>query len=119
LVNNATLGSEEQLLLSLEKQSPSSHGELRVRERNIVSVNAKKDHPQFIYNRVYVNMDSGKCLEYNVDNDTSLLTRDKLFKEFMDRPYAVIPQGKEGSRRWRRRRRKEELLVNISQMDRI
>ena len=112
MVNNATLGSEEQLLLSLEKQSPSSHGELRVRERNIVSVNAKKDHPQFIYNRVYVNMDSGKCLEYNVDNDTSLLTRDKLFKEFMDRPYAVIPQGKEGVEGGEEEEKKSYLLIS-------
>ena len=41
-------------------------------------------------------MQAGKCLEYNVDNDTSLLTRDERFKEFIDRPYAVIPQGEEG-----------------------
>jgi DNA excision repair protein ERCC-3 len=97
LVNNTTIDVEEQLLLPLEKQSLSSpHGEIRVRERNIVSVKAKKDHPQFIYNRVYVSMQAGKCLEYNVDNDTSLLTRDERFKEFIDRPYAVIPQGEEG-----------------------
>jgi DNA excision repair protein ERCC-3 len=96
LVNNTTIDVEEQLLLPLEKQSSSPHGGIRVRERNIVSVKAKKDHPQFIYNRVYVSMQAGNCLEYNVDNDTSLLTRDERFKEFIDRPYAVIPQGEEG-----------------------
>ena len=98
MVNNVTLGNEEQLLLAKKKkQSSSSYPHVsRVRERNVVSVKAKKDHPQFIYNRVYVNMQAGKCLEYNVDNDTSLLTRDERFKEFIDRPYAVIPQGKVG-----------------------
>jgi DNA excision repair protein ERCC-3 len=99
LVNNTTIDVEEQLLLPLEKQSPPSHDELRVRERNIVSVKAKKDYPQFIYKRVYVSMQAGTCLEYNVDNDTSLLTRDERFKEFMDRPYAVIPKEEGGEKK--------------------
>lgn len=38
-------------------------------------------------------MHPGKCLEYNLSDDTSLLTRDEHFQEFMDRPYTVIPQG--------------------------
>jgi DNA excision repair protein ERCC-3 len=112
LVNNTTIDVEEQLLLPLEKQSLSSpHGEIRVRERNIVSVKAKKHHPQFIYNRVYVSMQTGKCLEYNVDNDTSLLTRDERFKEFIDRPYAVIPQG-EGEGGGGEEKKKSYLLIS-------
>ncbi|MDP9287867.1 MAG: DEAD/DEAH box helicase family protein [Thermoproteota archaeon] len=94
-----TLGSEEQKqqLLSppVDKTKiPSpSLGQARIKERNIVSVQAKKTHPQFIYNRAYIGMQPGKCLEYNLSDDTSLLTRDERFQEFMDRPYAVIPQG--------------------------
>jgi hypothetical protein len=79
-----------------EKQLPSSssgHGQIRVRERNVVSVKAKKNYPQFVYNRAYVGIQAGKCQEYIIDGNTSLLTRDERFKEFMDRPYAVIPQG--------------------------
>ena len=78
-----------------QKQSPSSsrHGQIRVRERNVVSIKAKKNHPQFVYNRAYVGIQAGKCQEYIIDGNTSLLTRDERFKEFMDRPYAVIPQG--------------------------
>ena len=72
---------------------PRSYGQATVRERNVVQVKAKRNHPQFVYSRVYVNMQVGKCQEYNIDNNTSLLTRDKRFKEFMDRPYAIIPQG--------------------------
>ena len=91
-------GKEQQLLLAEKKQSSSSYPQVsRVRERNVVSVKAKKNQPQFIYNRVYISMNPGKCLEYNLDSDTSLLTRDERFKEFMDRPYVVIPQqGEEG-----------------------
>ena len=50
-----------------------------VSERNVVS------------SLVYVGMHPGKCLEYNIDKDTSLLTRDEIFKDFMERPYAIIP----------------------------
>jgi hypothetical protein len=80
---------QKQSLLS----SSSRHGQIRVRERNVVSVKAKKNQPQFVYNRVYVGIQAGKCQEYIIDGNTSLLTRDEHFKEFMDRPYAVIPQG--------------------------
>jgi hypothetical protein len=78
-----------------KQQSPSSlpRGQIRVRERNVVSVKAKKYQPQFIYNRVYVGIQAGKCQEYSIDGNTSLLTRDERFQEFMDRPYAVISQG--------------------------
>jgi hypothetical protein len=55
-------------------------------------VKAKKDQPQFVYNRVYVSMRHGRCLEYNLGDDTSLLTRDERFQKFMVRPYAVIPR---------------------------
>jgi DNA excision repair protein ERCC-3 len=64
-----------------------------VRERNVVSVKARADRPQFVYNRVYVGMHTGKCLEYQIDKNTSLLTRDEIFREFMERPYAIIPHG--------------------------
>ena len=75
------------------RQQSLAHRQASIKERNVVSVRAKKDQPQFIYNRVYVGMRPGKCHEYNLGNDTSLLTRDERFQEFMDRPYAVIPQG--------------------------
>lgn len=83
------------LLLSVVKIRKQSRplGQARVKQRNIVSVKAKKGQPQFIYNRVYVSMQPGKCLEYNLNKDTSLLTRNERFQEFMDRPYVVIPQG--------------------------
>jgi hypothetical protein len=77
--------------LKSNEQPQASLRQARVKERNIVSVKAKKDQPQFIYNRVYVSMQRGKCLEYNLGDDTSLLTRDERFQEFMVRPYAVIP----------------------------
>jgi len=101
LVNQDSRDDEAHLLLQeieemkTQKQLPSSssHGQIRVRERNVVSVKAKKNHPQFVYNRVYVGIQAGKCQEYIIDSNTSLLTRDEHFKEFMDRPYAVIPQG--------------------------
>jgi superfamily II DNA or RNA helicase len=64
-----------------------------IRERNITSVKARADRPHFLYSRVYVGMQAGKCLEYNINKDTSLLTRDETFKDFMERPYAAIPQG--------------------------
>jgi hypothetical protein len=80
--------------LKANEQHPASLQPARVRERNIVSVKAKKDQPQFTYNRVYVSMRHGKCLEFNLGNDTSLLTRDERFQEFMVRPYAVIPRDR-------------------------
>lgn len=99
------LGEEERqqqtlTIMTVDKskttRGPLSQGTTRIKERNIVSVKAKKNQPQFIYNRVYVIMQPGKCLEYNLSENTSLLTRDERFQEFMDRPYAVIPQGDEG-----------------------
>jgi hypothetical protein len=53
---------------------------------NIVLVKAKNDQSQFTYNRVYVSMRHGKYLEYNLGDDTSLLTRDERFQEFLVRP---------------------------------
>ena len=73
------------------KKKVLSHENFRTKERNIVAVKAKMNQPQFIYNRTYVNMQPGKCVEYNLNDDTSLLTRDERFQDFMDRPYAVIP----------------------------
>ena len=35
--------------------------QIRVRERNVVVVKAKKNHPEFVYNRVYVGIQAGKC----------------------------------------------------------
>jgi hypothetical protein len=97
LVNQGSRDGEANLLLQereeKKKQHSSSHGQIRVRERNVVSVKAKKNQPQFVYNRAYVGIQAGKCQEYIIDGNTSLLTRDERFKEFMDRPYAVIPQG--------------------------
>jgi hypothetical protein len=100
LVNQGSRDDEAHLLLqeieekkTQKQSSSSSHGQIRVRDRNVVSVKAKKNHPQFVYNRVYVGIQAGKCQEYIIDGNTSLLTRDERFKEFMDRPYAVIPQG--------------------------
>lgn len=90
---------QEQLLVSLDYEAKakgqrlSSIRQIRLKERNIVSVKAKKDQPKFIYNRVYVSMRHGNCVEYNLSDDTSLLTRDGRFEEFMERPYAVIPRG--------------------------
>jgi hypothetical protein len=78
--------------LKANEPPPASLQQARVRERNIVSVKAKKDQPQFTYNRVYVSMRHGKCLEYNLGDDISLITRDERFQEFMVRPYAVIPR---------------------------
>ncbi|MGB7956070.1 MAG: DEAD/DEAH box helicase family protein [Candidatus Nitrosopolaris sp.] len=90
-------GSEDQrqrlLPVQADKAKIPAVGQATIKERNIVSVKAKKNRPQFIYNRVYLRMQPGKCLEYNLSTDTSLLTRDERFQEFMDRPYAVIPQG--------------------------
>jgi DNA excision repair protein ERCC-3 len=80
-------GEEQSLREKVEKQP----GQARTKERNIVAVRAKKSQPQFMYNRTYVKMQPGKCLEYNLNDDTSLLTRDELFQDFMERPYAVIP----------------------------
>jgi hypothetical protein len=97
LVNQGSRDGEANLLLQereeKKKQQSSSHGQIRVRERNVVSIKAKKNQPQFVYNRAYVGIQAGKCQEYIIDGNTSLLTRDERFKEFMDRPYAVIPQG--------------------------
>ena len=79
--------------------SPNNHRhkkktkEMFIRERNIASVKARADRSQFLYSRVYVGIHPGKCLEYNIDKDTSLLTRDETFKDFMERPYAIIPQA--------------------------
>jgi DNA excision repair protein ERCC-3 len=78
---------------SHKKKYNNNKEEMLLRERNVVSVKARADRPQFLYSRVYVGMQPGKCLEYNIDKDTSLLTRDETFKDFMERPYAIIPQG--------------------------
>jgi hypothetical protein len=64
-----------------------------VRERNVVSVQVRPNRPQLLYSRTYVGMQPGRCLEYNIDQDTSLLTRDQTFKDFLERPYTIIPQG--------------------------
>ncbi len=84
---------KQKQLPSSSSSSSSRHGQIRVKERNVVSIKAKKNQPQFVYNRAYVGIQAGKCQEYIIDGNTSLLTRDERFKEFMDRPYAVIPQG--------------------------
>jgi hypothetical protein len=43
-------------------------------------------------------MRPGKCFEYNLGDDTSLLTRDERFQEFMVRSYAVIPRDHKEAR---------------------
>jgi superfamily II DNA or RNA helicase len=78
---------------SHKKKKNNNKEEMLIRERNVISVKARADRPQFLYSRVYVGMHPGKCLEYNIDKDTSLLTRDETFKDFMERPYAIIPHG--------------------------
>lgn len=90
-----TIDSTSSLLDHRKKKKKKNNNdeEMFVRERNVVSVKARADRPQFLYSRVYVGMQTGKCLEYNIDKDTSLLTRNETFKDFMGRPYAVIPQG--------------------------
>jgi hypothetical protein len=91
---NINEAHQSQNVWSLEdktKKKVLSHENFRTKERNIVAVKAKMNQPQFIYNRTYVNMQPGKCVEYNLNDDTSLLTRDDRFLDFMDRPYAVIP----------------------------
>ncbi len=90
IIGQVSGADESHDLKPLEKKA-KKHGYARTKERNIVAVKAKKNHPQFTYNRTYVNMQPGKCLEYNLNDDTSLLTRDERFQDFMDRPYAVIP----------------------------
>jgi DNA excision repair protein ERCC-3 len=89
---------ELEFLENEAKKRILSRGYARTKERNIVAVKAKKNQPQFTYNRTYVNMQPGKCLEYNLNDDTSLLTRDERFRDFMDRPYAVIPTTKREER---------------------
>lgn len=95
MVNEAVEQKEESQKDNSEPSSSdgSSHNIMVIRKRNVASIKGVADHPQFSYNSVYVGMKEGPCIEYSIDNDTSLLTRDDRFKEFMDRPYAVIPQG--------------------------
>ena len=99
--NQVSEEQKKQQLFSLpvdkiKKQPLKSPGQARIKERNIVSVKAKKDQPQFIYNRVYISMRPGECLEYNLSDDTSLLTRDERFRDFMEKPYTVIPRDTKG-----------------------
>ena len=91
-----------------KKQSPYG-GQVKIKERNIVSVRAKKNQPQFIYNRVYISMHPGKCLEYNLSDDTSLLQEINVFRSLWIDRYAVIPQGG--------RKEEKNEIPSLSQMD--
>jgi hypothetical protein len=75
--------------LKANEQPPASLRQAGVKERNIVSVKAKKDQPQFTYNRVYVSMRHGKCLEYNLGDAFNFLLDIKLFLYETDGSYFI------------------------------
>lgn len=58
-INNQAAEEHHEQLLSLpadkiKRQRLQSLGQAKIKERNIVSVRAKRSQPQFVYNRAYV-----------------------------------------------------------------